>query len=42
MGKFELFENQDVGKIFTKGDMRNHFQRKQIRRKPRMPHGPKV
>ena len=27
MGKFGLFENQNLGKIFTKGDLRNHFQK---------------
>ena len=27
MGKFGLFENQDLRKIFTKGDLRNHFQK---------------
>ena len=27
MGKFGLFENQDLRKIFTKGDLGNHFQK---------------
>ena len=27
MGKFGLFENQNLRKIFTKGDLRNHFQK---------------
>ena len=27
MGKFGIFENQNLRKIFTKGDLRNHFQK---------------
>ena len=41
MRKFGLFENQNLRKIFTKRDLRNHFQN-QIKRNPRMSHGPKV
>ena len=39
MGKLELFENQNLSKIFRKWDLRKHFQN-QIRRKPRLSHGP--